>query len=128
MCLLINLQAVKPLPMMLLQLFRLAFNHGKLSATADRKPSLGETMKRLRQLCAATTLTILLTNVAAADGNGGVMHPVYAPTPTPTPASMETMHPALTPTNTVETRSEETATDLEMEITLYFIQNILALF
>jgi hypothetical protein len=126
MCLLINLQAVNPLPMMLPELFRLAFNHGKLLATADRNHSLGETMKRLRQLCAATVLTVLLTNIASADD--GVMHPVYAPTPTPTPLNVGIMHPAFTANDTVATGSEEPATDLEMEITLYFIQNILALF
>jgi hypothetical protein len=124
MCLLINLQAVNPLPMMLLQLFRLDFNHGKLSATADRNPSLGETMKRLRQLCAATALTILLTNVAAAEGEG-VMHPWYVPPPPPPAQKM--MSPE-TASGELTTMSEEPATDLATEITLSLIQSMLALF
>jgi hypothetical protein len=122
MCLLINLQAVNPLPMMLLQLFRLAFNHGKLSATADRNPSLGETMKRLRQLCAATALTILLTNTASADE--GVMQPWYVPPPPPAAKIM----PDETATGEFNTTSEEPATDLATEITLSLIQSMLALF
>lgn len=124
MCLLINLQAVKPLPMMLLPLFRLAFNHGKLLITADRNPSLGETMKRLRQLCAATALTILLTTVAAAEGNEGVMHPWYVPPPPPA----EKMTAPQTSAGEAHIASEEQAVDLATEITLGLVQSMLALF
>lgn len=81
-------------------------------------------MKRLRQLCAATALTILLTNVAAAE-NEGVMHPWYVPPPPP-PAtktlSSDTANGELT------TMSEEPAPDSAMEITLSIIQSMLALF
>jgi hypothetical protein len=83
-------------------------------------------MKRLRQLCAATVLTILLANFASADE--GIMHPGYMPTPTPTPAGAGIMHPGLTANRDVITESEEPTSDLEMEITLYLIQNILVLF
>jgi len=82
-------------------------------------------MKRLRQICAATILTILLTTIASADE--GIMHPGYMPTPTPTPVE-GIMHPGFSDTNGLETLSEEPTTDLETEITLYLIQNILALF
>jgi hypothetical protein len=56
------------------------------------------------------------------------MHPGYMPTPTPTPAGAGIMHPGLTAEREVITENEKPATDLEMEITLYLIQNILVLF
>jgi hypothetical protein len=80
-------------------------------------------MKRLRQLCAATALTILLTNVVAADGKEGVMHPWYVPPP---PA--EKMIAPETATGEVITTSEEAAIDLATEITLSLVQSMLALF
>ena len=79
-------------------------------------------MKRLRQLCAATAFTILLTNIAWADE--GVMHPWYVPPPPPTTKIMSSE----TPTGELNTTSEEPATDLATEITVSLIQSILALF
>lgn len=81
-------------------------------------------MKRLRQLCAAIALTILLTNVAAAE-NEGVMHPWYVPPPPP-PAT-KTLSPNIA-NGELTTMSEEPATDSAMEITLSIIQSMLALF
>ena len=81
-------------------------------------------MKRLRQLCAATVLTILLTNVASADGT---MYPGYTPPPPPVPTT-GTMYPGFAPTGGVELQTEVPATDLETEITLLLIRNMLALF
>lgn len=81
-------------------------------------------MKRLRQLCAATALTILLTNVAAAEGEG-IMHPWYVPPPPPPPAA-KTLSPN-TGNGELTTMNEESATDLT-EITLSLIQSMLALF
>jgi hypothetical protein len=118
------LQAVNPLPMMLQELFCLAFNHGTLSAAADRNPSLGETMNRLRQLCAVTVLTILLTTVASADE--GVIHPQYAPPPPPATAEVVCLN--VTATGEAGARCEEPTIDLATEITLALIQNILVLF
>lgn len=80
-------------------------------------------MKRLRQLCAATALTILLTNVAWADE--GVMHPWYVPPPPAPPAKMMSSD---TSSGKLTTMSEEPATDLATEITLSLIQSMLALF
>lgn len=82
-------------------------------------------MKRLRQLCAATALTILLTNVAAAE-NEGVMHPWYVPPPPPPPVN-KTLSPD-TANGELTTMSGEPATDSAMEITLSIIQSMLALF
>ncbi|HLL73220.1 MAG TPA: hypothetical protein VK363_17410 [Pyrinomonadaceae bacterium] len=82
-------------------------------------------MKRLRQLCAVTVLTILFSNFALAEG---IMHPAYQPTPTPTPVGAGIMHPAFTDTSEPTIQSEEPEIDLEMEIKLYLIQNLLALF
>jgi hypothetical protein len=81
-------------------------------------------MKRLRQLCAITVLSILLTNVASAEG---IMHPAYVPPPPPPTASAGIMHPALT-SDEGEIKSEEPTTDLATEITLLLIQNMLTLF
>ncbi len=80
-------------------------------------------MKRLRQLCAATILTILLTNFAWADE--GIMHPNYAPTPTPVGKVSSDLD---TTCEVVEPDSEESATDLATEITLQLVQSILVLF
>ena len=80
-------------------------------------------MKRLRQLCAAIALTILLTNVAAAEGEG-IMHPWYVPPPPSTSKVMSSE----TPSGELTTMSEEPATDLATEITLSLIQGMLALF
>lgn len=81
-------------------------------------------MKRLRQLCAALALTILLTNIASADD--GVMHPWYIPPPPPPPAT-KTLAPN-TANGELNTMGEEPATDLAMEITMNLIQSMLALF
>jgi hypothetical protein len=81
-------------------------------------------MKRLRQLCAAIALTILLTNGVAAEGEG-VMHPWYMPPPPP-PAT-KTLSPD-TVNGELNTMGEEPATDLAMEITVSLIQSMLALF
>jgi hypothetical protein len=80
-------------------------------------------MKRLRQLCAAIALTILLTNGVAAEGEG-VMHPWYVPPPPPATKLVSSE----TPTGELNTTSEEPATDLATEITLSLIQSMLALF
>lgn len=82
-------------------------------------------MKRLRQLCAATVLTILLTNAASADD--GVMHPGYVPPPPPV-ATSGIMHPGFAATGEPEIRNEEPATDLATEITLLLVRNVIALF
>jgi hypothetical protein len=82
-------------------------------------------MKRLRQLCAVTALTILLTNVASADD--GIMHPGYVPPPTPPSATAGVMHPGFT-TGEVETVDENSSLDLATEITLSLLQNMLMLF
>lgn len=83
-------------------------------------------MKRLRQLCAVTVLTIIFTNVASADE--GILHPGYTPPPPPPPASSAgILHPGLT-TNQVEIKSEEATIDLATEMTLLLIQNMLGLF
>jgi hypothetical protein len=81
-------------------------------------------MKRLRQLCAAIALTILLTNIASAEE--GVMHPWYVPPPPPPPATK--LMSSETPNGELKTTSEEPATDLATEITLSLIQSMLALF
>jgi hypothetical protein len=81
-------------------------------------------MKSLRQLCAATALTILLTNVAAADE--GVMHPWYVPPPPPPPATKVVSQE--TPAGELKTTSEEPLTDLATEIALGLVQGMLALF
>lgn len=79
-------------------------------------------MKRLRQLCAVTILTISLTNVAAADE--GILHPGYAPPPPP-PGVTAVIEPATAET---ENRNGDSNVDLTTEITLLLIQNMLALF
>jgi hypothetical protein len=81
-------------------------------------------MKRLRQLFVATILTILLTNLAVAEG---VMQPWYAPPPPP-PAATKTMPPQAAAAGEVNTNSEEPAIDLATEITLRLIQSMLAFF
>ena len=81
-------------------------------------------MKRLRQLCAVTVLTILLTNVASADE--GIMVPGY--TPPPPTSHTGVMVPGIASTGETELQTAETAIDLETEITLLLIQNMLALF
>ena len=81
-------------------------------------------MKRLRQLCAVTVLTILLANVAAAEG---VMHPGYVPPPPP-PVTGGTTQPDGTTEEVVVEDNELTTFDLETEITLLLIRNMLALF
>ena len=78
-------------------------------------------MKRLRQLCAAAALTILLTNATLAEG---IIHPQYAPTPSPVAKIMSTD----TTNGELTTMCEEPATDSAMEITLSIIQSLLALF
>ncbi len=83
-------------------------------------------MKRLRQICAVTALTILLANVASAEE--GISHPWYVPPPTPTPATSAPAQAGLTPTGEVNTNNEDSALDLATEITLQIIQNMLALF
>lgn len=86
-------------------------------------------MKRLRQLCAITVLTILLTNVASAEGGGGTMYPGYTPPPPPpTSGTTGTMYPGYAPTHGVELQNAVPAIDLETEITLLLIKNMLALF
>ena len=80
-------------------------------------------MKRLRQLCAAIALTILLTNIASAEE--GVMHPWYVPPPPPPETKLISPNTA---TGELTTMSEEPATDLATEITLSLIQSMLALF
>jgi hypothetical protein len=84
-------------------------------------------MKRLRQLCAVTVLTIIFTNVASADE--GILHPGYMPPPPPPPPASNSgiLHPGLT-TNQVELKSEEATIDLATEMTLLLIQNMLVLF
>lgn len=79
-------------------------------------------MKRLRQLCAATALTILLTNITMADD--GVMHPWYVPPP---PPATKVVSPEST-TGEVNTTSEGSTIDLATEITLSLVQSVLALF
>jgi hypothetical protein len=80
-------------------------------------------MKRLRQLCAATALTFLLTNIAAAEE--GILHPWYVPPPPPAAAKNTSSAAA---TDEVKTSSEEPAIDLATEVTLRLIQSMLALF
>jgi hypothetical protein len=82
-------------------------------------------MKRLRQICAVTTLTILLTTVASAEE--GILHPWYVPPPTTSPAT-STSNAGLTATSAVNTDGAEPTTDLSTEIMLQLIQNMLALF
>lgn len=79
-------------------------------------------MKRLRQLCAAAALTILLTNATLADE--GIIHPQYVPPPSPVAKIMSTD----TTNGELTTMCEEPATDLATEITLSLIQSMLALF
>ena len=83
-------------------------------------------MNRLRQLCAVTVLTILLTTVASADE--GVIHPQYAPPPPPASPTAQAVCLDVTATGEADARCEESTIDLATEITLAFIQNILVLF
>lgn len=79
-------------------------------------------MKRLRQLCAITLLTLSLTNFALAEGT---IWPGYAPPP---PPPVETTSQGVRSTDETEIKGEEPALDLETEITLLLIRNVLALF
>jgi hypothetical protein len=81
-------------------------------------------MKRLRQICAVTVLTILLANAASAED--GVTHPWFAPPPSP--VTTETTNPNLTPAGEVDTKGQGSTTDMMTEITLHLIQNMLGLF
>lgn len=80
-------------------------------------------MKRLRQICAVTVLTILFAGVAAAEE--GITHPWYVP---PAPVTTHAANPALTPAGELETEGLGSTTDTVTELTLHFIQNMLALF
>ena len=82
-------------------------------------------MKRLRQICAVTVLTILLTNVASAEE--GITHPWYVPPPTQSPVNTSTANAGFTPNSAVNTNGEDPIGDLATEITLQLIQNMLAL-
>lgn len=79
-------------------------------------------MKRLRQLCAVTLLTLSLTNFTLAEGT---MWPGYAPPPPPPP--VESTSQDFRSTNETELEGEEPTLDLETEIMLLVIRNMLAL-
>lgn len=83
-------------------------------------------MKRLRQICAVTVLTILLTNVASADE--GISHPWYVPPPTPTPTATAPAQSGFTTNGELNTNSEGSTIDLATEIAMHIIQDMLALF
>jgi hypothetical protein len=82
-------------------------------------------MKVLRQICAITVLTVVLSHAALADE--GVIHPGYAPPPPPPPPTSGVIHPGSTAPNE-ESNSEDGPVDLITEITLNLVQNLLALF
>lgn len=82
-------------------------------------------MKRLRQICAVTFLTIMLTNVASAEE--GITHPWYVPPPSPSPVTASAANAGFTPNSEVNTNDENPIGDLATEITLQLIQNMLAL-
>jgi hypothetical protein len=93
-------------------------------AIADRSIPTGETMKVLKQFCAVTVLTIMLAQVAPAEE--GVIHPGVIPPPPP-PTTNGVIHPGLTaPGEEINTENE--IIDLVTEMTLNFVQNLIALF
>jgi hypothetical protein len=80
-------------------------------------------MKVLRQFCAVTVLTIMLAQIVPAEE--GVIHPGVIPPPPPTTNGV--IHPGLTDPGE-EINEEDEPIDLVTEMTLSFVQNLLALF